>query len=388
MQRARCPAWTHTPTAFLDETGTTALWLPPPALLRYAPQIGARETALTINIAVVTRESVILGCDSLSSASDWAFFPYRDGAQFAKDAQGNFILDASGNRVISIPHPQVEHVVTTVFGGARKMFCLYEDPDTQVAAITSGSATLVGETIADIARRFSRENQQESVTFNTVEEVANAFYAFARRIWETDVGYDTSEEELRPYLPTVQFLVGGIGRDDSTGQVFRLDIKSGTCQLQFQPTDPYGICWAGQSNFVERLLRGADEHMILTVGREIVRAQQDQRTAVLTGITEALTAAGVQIPEGLELNIEETTAPSIPWHTANASIDFANLPLQYAVEFASLLVNTQSGMQKFARGIPTVGGRTHVGVIQRGEKFRMLNEPELIHAHTGYSHDV
>lgn len=343
---------------------------------------------MTINIAMVTRESVLLGCDSLSSAVDWAFFPYRDGARFAKDANGEDLLDADGNRLISVPHEQVEHVVTTVFGGARKMFCLYEDVDTKVAAVTSGSATLLGETIADIARRFTRANEQDSISFNTVEEVARAFYIFSRRVWESDVAFDDVSEEFRKYLPTVQFLVGGIGRDDPTGIVFRLDIRDEVCQLQFRPDDPYGICWAGQSNFVERLLRGADEHMILTVGREIVKTQTSQRKAVLEGVGLALAKAGIEVPEGLELDIEETTAPSIPWHSASASIDFGNLPLQYAVEFTSLLVNTQSGMQKFARGIPTVGGRTHIGVMQRGEIFRMLNEPDLIHAHTGYSNDV
>ena len=332
---------------------------------------------------MVTRESVLLGCDSLSSATDWVFFPYRDGSLYAKDGEGNNILDGEGNRVISVPHSQVEQVVTTVFGGARKMFCLYEDPDTKVAAVTSGSATLQGETIADIARRFTRSTVTS--TFNTVEEVARWFYAFTRDVWEADVGFANIPEEMRKYLSTVQFLVGGIGRDDASGQVFRLDIKSEICESQFRPDDPYGICWAGQSDFVERLLRGADQAMIYRAGREIVKAQMDQRNAVLASVSRALEAAGVIVPEGLEVNIEETTAPSIPWNAANASIDFGNLPLQHAVDFTSLLVNTQSGMQKFARGIPTVGGRTHVGVIQRGDKFRMLNELDLIHSHTGYA---
>jgi hypothetical protein len=47
-------------------------------------------------------------------------------------------------------------------------------------------------------------------------------------------------------------------------------------------------------------------------------------------------------------------------------------------------VGLQSGKSKFAVGVPTVGGRTHVGVITRHEGFRMLSEPELRHRPVGF----
>ena len=46
----------------------------------------------------------------------------------------------------------------------------------------------------------------------------------------------------------------------------------------------------------------------------------------------------------------------------------------------------QSGPQRFATGIATVGGRTHVGVVMQN-RFELLNEPELDHSHTGFSDD-
>ena len=45
------------------------------------------------------------------------------------------------------------------------------------------------------------------------------------------------------------------------------------------------------------------------------------------------------------------------------SIDYANLPHQEAINFVSFLVLLQDGRARFGRGVPTVGGRTHIGII-------------------------
>ena len=86
------------------------------------------------------------------------------------------------------------------------------------------------------------------------------------------------------------------------------------------------------------------------------------------------------------MNIELPAAPeiTIQWDRYRCNIACGNLPLQDAVDLAAFLVNLQSGMSKFAIGVPTVGGRTHVGVVTRHEGFRMLGEPELRHTHVGF----
>ena len=65
-----------------------------------------------------------------------------------------------------------------------------------------------------------------------------------------------------------------------------------------------------------------------------------------------------------------------------------NLPLQDAIDFAAFLVNMQSGRSKFVPGVATVGGRTHIGVITKGNGFKMLNELELSHRNTGFTYDT
>ena len=340
---------------------------------------------MTINIAIATYDAIVLGCDSLSSQVEQAIMPFRHGVGFARDADGNELIDAMGQRVVSMAH--LEPYVTNVFGGAQKMFCLYEDDDTSVAAVTAGMATLGGVTIAGIAARFKKRNTADGKQFRTVREVAEAFLAHVRFEWEIQVEYETAEEEMRPYFPDVQFIVGGYGTDDASGMVFKLSVNSLSIEEQFAWRSRSGTCFAGQSDFVERLLVGVDQRIINDVDAAIRQMLAAHSEATAQALLDRLAAAGVVLPEGFTFDTPDFPV-QLPWFENVASIDFGNLPTQYAVDLAELLVNLQSGVQRFATGVATVGGRTHIGVLKRGEKFAMLNEPKLVHNHTGYSHDL
>ncbi|WP_145279027.1 hypothetical protein [Pseudomonas sp. URMO17WK12:I11] len=340
---------------------------------------------MTINIAIATYDAIVLGCDSLSSQVEQAIMPFRNGVGFARDADGNELIDSMGQRVVSMAH--MRPYVSNVFGGAQKMFCLFEDDDTSVAAVTAGMATLGGVTIAGVAARFKKRNSAEQKTFRTVREVAEAFLTHVRVEWEIQVDYDNADEEMRPYFPDVQFIIGGYGTDDASAMVFKISVKSLTVEEQFVWPSRSGTCFAGQSDFVERLLVGVDQRIINDVEGAIHQVMAAHSEMTAQALLDRLKAAGVALPEGFTFDTPDFPV-QLPWFENVASIDFGNLPTQYAVDLAELLVNLQSGVQRFATGVATVGGRTHIGVLKRGEKFAMLNEPKLVHNHTGYSHDL
>ncbi len=340
---------------------------------------------MTINIAIATYDAIVLGCDSLSSQVEQAILPFRDGGGFARDADGNELIDATGHKVVSASH--LQPYVTNVFGGAQKMFCLYQDDDTTVAAVTAGMATLCGVTIAGIANRFRKKNLADGYQFTSVKNVGDAFLSYVRQEWELQVDYENAAEELRPYFPDVLFIIGGYGTEDATSKVFKVSVRELTIEEQFTWKTRSGACFSGQSDFVERLLVGVDQRVISDVDGTVGHLATTHGHAVAAALVEQLRSAGVEIPEELALELPEFTF-TLPWFDNVALIDFGNLPTQYAVDFAELLVNLQSGMQRFAEGVATVGGRTHIGVLKRGEKFVMLNEPKLAHNHTGYSHDL
>lgn len=340
---------------------------------------------MTINIALATYDGIILGCDSLSSVVDNVIFPFRDDIEFAKDKDGNPILDSSGMPLISVHGPHIVSVATTVFGGVNKIFCLYQDDDTCVAAVTAGMATIGEVTIAEHAKRFKRKTVLEETKYVSVDEVAKDFCVFMRAIW-LDEFKDTPDDQ-RHYLPTIQFIVSGFGANDGYGKIFKMDIARDYCSEQFDEGSHMGICWAGQADYVERLIKGVDNQLQLRATKEMAEAISRQRATTIADISAGLAAAQVDLPTDLDFEITEHTPPTLQWDSARADIDYGNLSTQYAVDLVEMLVNTQSGMQRFARGIPTVGGRTHIGVLKRGEGFKLLNAPELEHKHVGYGND-
>ncbi|OLU22896.1 hypothetical protein BVH03_21835 [Pseudomonas sp. PA15(2017)] len=340
---------------------------------------------MTINIAVATYDAIVLGCDSLSSVSEQAIFPFRPEVGFARDANGNELVDATGSKVVSAAN--MRSLVTNVWGGARKMFLLYEDDDTSVAAVTAGIATLSGSTIAELAGRFRRSNEIASLSYSRTADVAEDFRRYMRAEWERAVGFHEIEDEVKPYLDDLQFIIGGHGRDDERGMVLKVSIRDDAQYDQFPAAPHKGTCWGGQSDWVERLLVGVDGQLAHGIGRMFSMHLDAEVSRTAESLLDELDAAGGTIPDDFSFELRPVDFDA-PWRVAIGDIDYGNLPTQYAIEFVELLVNTQSGMQRFARGVPTVGGRTNIGVLRRGQKFAMLNEPDLVHKHLGYSHDA
>jgi hypothetical protein len=341
---------------------------------------------VTINIAVATLDAVVLGCDSLSSVVQPMINPAK--MQAALGADGTPLRDKDGN--FSFVLTEMEQYPVNVFGGVSKMFCLYEDKDTSAAAVTSGQGTVNGRTIAALAGQFKRNCETakpKKKTFKSVETIAKAFLDFMYQEWMAQPHMKGLPAGVQ-YPWTVNFIIGGFGKDDAYGRVFHLNVAQNSMHEQFATPPHSGVTWGGQANYVERLLRGADSRLEQLVSRNVLEALKSQRESVIESILKGLQEAGVEVPDGLNFKFTEVIPPADPWQKFWAEIDYPNLPVQYAVDLASLLVNIQSGMQHFGTGIATVGGRTHVGVLQRNIPFKKLKEPKLAHSHTGYSHEL
>lgn len=341
---------------------------------------------MTINVAVSTFDAIVLGCDSLSSVVQPVMNLAR--ARPAVDGNGQPLRDRNGSIMVALDGECIEHYPVNVFGGVSKMFLLYEDRDTSVAAVTSGQGTVNGRTIAALAAQYKRHCEADKKAFGKVEDVTADFLAFMNAEWVAQPHLQSSSPEVPKIFGTVSFLVGGFGRDEDYGKVFSVDVAENKLSEVFPDDHHSGVTWGGQSNFVERLMRGADSRLEQLVSRNIIEALSAQRTNIVESIIGGLMSAGIEIPDGVNFKFKEVIPPSDPWEKFWAQIDYPNLPVQYAVDLASLLVNIQSGMQHFGSGIATVGGRTHIGVLQRNASFKKLKEPKLAHAHTGYSHEL
>lgn len=351
---------------------------------------------MTTNVVVATYHGVVLGCDSLSSIVERAYFPFRAPDALARDEQGELIRDPQGRPLIIFDDRNLQMTPTNIMGGVRKMFILYQDKDSSdiersIAATTAGLGTLNGVVISDLADRFRRRCFADGRVYETAEQVVNDFIDYLRPLWEQQVQFDAEKGEGYYRQDDLQFIVSGYGPGDDYIKVFRVSIASGESGevTELFPDAPHcSAAWGGQTSSIEALINGSSFNAMFPIHQAVTAAMERQRSTLVTSVLEQLREQGVPIPEQAQLDITVELPEDLPWGQGGPQFSWANLPVQSAVDLVSTLVNAESAIQKFAMGIPTVGGRTRVGLMQRGMPFAFLNEPEIVHQHVGYNHDA
>jgi hypothetical protein len=341
---------------------------------------------VTINIAVVTSDALVLGCDSVASVTTPMLNPFGQG--FTKGEDGNFVKDKDGNFLV--PVKGIEHIVTDVMSGVTKMFKLYDEKNTVVAATTSGLGKLNDRPIAGIAYDFAQSIQtpkKGKQKYTKVLEVVNAFHEFVRVEYENDQTLTGIPPE---YWSSLSFLVGGHGKDDKFPSVYRIRMKetSVVCEFELGKT---GMCWGGQSDSIERIIRGYDgelRHAVEEyVGKLLDSHHKKMAETTVRILGDTLTALKVEMPNGVNTDLPAIPPFELDWDRFRVGVNYSNLPLQDAINFVSFLVLTQEGKQKFAPGLATVGGRIHVGYATKAKGFNFLNELELTHNQTGFPYE-
>jgi hypothetical protein len=219
---------------------------------------------------------------------------------------------------------------------------------------------------------------------STVKDVAQEFLTFMREQYNSHYGGSKVPEE---YRDGPLFLVGGYDREDHLPSLYRVNVQENVFH-QAYPAGRFGLAWEGQSEAVERLIRGYDsvlrESIETLIAEALKSARKTMGDAAVSMLQQILHHSGISLPPETHAELSAAPAITIPWGRYRCEIAYGNLPLQDAVDLAAFLVGLQSGTSKFCMGIPTVGGRTHVGVVTRHEGFRMLAEPELRHTHIGF----
>jgi hypothetical protein len=340
---------------------------------------------MTINIALVSNENIVFGCDSVSSVTRALVDPFRLAAAIGKD--GKPLEDANGNPTFGITGEDINDYVASVFSGVEKMFPVYEDlPALSVAATTAGMAAIQGQTVKALADEF---RGREHPAYGSVRDVADSLLVWFRERYLEE--FKTTEVP-EGYWPDLNFLVGGVCNTQATPSLYRVFVKQNQAMPVFE-NGGTGIAWDGQADGVERLIAGFDSQLRSKIEAEAsshlksLHAQWSSRIVQIVGdLMEKLGAD--ELPEGVNTDLPALQDIDFPWSTAQAPVPYSSLPLQYAIDFIGFLVTAQSGQQRFTSGIATVGGRTHIGVMRKGYNFLMLNEPSLTHSMTGFSDDA
>jgi hypothetical protein len=337
---------------------------------------------MTINIAVVTSDALILGCDSIASNAEYYVDPFKIG--WEKDASGKTIVDPDGRLTLKVSNDNFEQLVTNAWGGVTKMFQITDSPSPMVA-VTAGLAKLKDRTIASYGAEFLsiQKGLTKKKKLVDCKAICDAFLKFMKKSYDSYYKGSTLPPQFRE---GPEFLVGGFGQKDDFPSLYRISVQGSSVQEQFIKGN-FGVAWNGQSDSVERFIRGFDSNLRSeiegTIRTELKKHSDDVKQYVADTVNKILDSLAQKLPSDTKIDIPDLSKIPIDWQRYRVPLDYGNLPLQEAVNFASFLVNLQAAKGRFARGVATVGGYTHIGVVMK-DGFKPLNEPQLAHRYTGF----
>ncbi|HVH74909.1 MAG TPA: hypothetical protein VM755_08325 [Stellaceae bacterium] len=337
---------------------------------------------MTINVALATSDALVIGCDSIASTVSY----YVDPIRLQELKKQPLTPDESGKYTIEFTGEDIEPVVTNAWGGVTKMFEISPQPS-PVVAVTAGLAKLNDLPIASIAQEFCEAQKRRRAPQVKVQTICNSFLRFMRARYEDHYNESAIPEQFRE---GPLFLVGGFGRNDKFPSIYRVNIQENSARLAFE-NGRTGVAWEGQSDAVERFIRGYDRDArsdLRDKFAETLKSHSETLTLHFTDlINQILDRIGAKMPEDIEFKVPSPPPITINWRQYRVPLSYSNLPLQDAINFVSFLVMIQAGKSRFSIGVPTVGGRTHIGVVTRDKGFQLLNEPPLQHRYTGFSDD-
>ena len=338
---------------------------------------------MTINIALVTNDSIVFGCDSIASRRDVLVDPFA--LEFVKDETGQLVTDANKSPHVILDYNKIQRPVTNIQSGVTKLFELSASPP--VAAVTSGLGQLHGRSLKSLADEFSSALKTRRRPLVNVEPIAKAFLVTMRKHYRLQHQGSNVPEK---YWNSLEFLVGGFDKANEYPSLFRVRVHENEVVTDFPPGE-FGLSWGGQSTGVHRLIRGYDQELRHQVEEEVTRAldqYQRQYTETTAEIVEkVLKALGAELPKDVDTRLPARVEADLPWGNANLSIQYGTLPGQDAVDLVGWLVMIEAGRQKFDSGIATVGGRTRVGVLTRSG-FTEQRQPEIQHRFVGFPDDI
>jgi len=209
---------------------------------------------MTINIGLITSDGLILGCDSIASSTRSMIDPFSADVEYAKDDKGKLLVDSEGNSLVAISPDNITRVVTSAFGGAKKMFSVYENGNTAVAAITSGMGKVRDRTIYGLVEDFIVFSSKRAKPYANVETVVKAFLKFIRKEYEIHYKNAGIPED---YWTPLNFLIGGYGKNDKFPSLYRIAVETNSYHKHFAGKEgDCGVAWGGQADSVERLVNG------------------------------------------------------------------------------------------------------------------------------------
>ncbi len=322
---------------------------------------------MTTLIGITSRHAVVMGCDSLGTSTKYMVDPNDLVGYF--DPANNWAIrsQVDGKPVLSdiykimavsqeIPYKQLLHV--------NKLFHLKPLP---VGAMFTGITSIGQRSIRSLIEEFidndpSTTPQAALHGPYKVGDIAQRLLDFLRGKYEV--------EFKPPPLPQpgLELLIGGYDSGEHLPTMWRVDVRQKEIKNDF-PTGTFGASFAGQRDWIERIVFGSDHQNKLKLIERSRSLMEEYRQRIQDDATKQGLSFTVPNPKQYGDALDLFNGFDLNQLTG----DWAELTEQNAIDTVDFFVDIMIKSQRVTATVPTVGGQIHVAVIRR-DGFYLVSE--------------
>ena len=336
---------------------------------------------MTINIAVLCRDGIVLACDSLASEIHTVLLP-GTGTPLHDLKTGNPVLDPnSGQHIIPEGSLRRQETIVNTFGNVNKLFQLKDYP---AGILISGLGQIGEETFDDIIDEFNVRLRSQDQMLQTneslsIEKIANDMAAFLDTKFQA--AYPGTIVPLQP----LNVLMAGFQTNNRKPKLYEIQTPGKRLTRKVDDKNPYSLTFAGQGDAIERFMQGFSNATMNQIAQTFAQIWKQSIMGLAKDYPDKVKAylkdKGINISEEIANKIPKLSEAElqlqmqVPMPVYNVA--YQHMSLQDAVDFCVFLSTLTYGRQRFVSGIPTVGGRLNIATITRKEGYRYRTPQEI-----------
>jgi hypothetical protein len=267
----------------------------------------------------------------------------HDGIVLAADSASTLTINAA---------PGAAMGVANVYDNANKIFNLVKGKP--IGCVTFGAGSIgsssIGTLIKDLRVQLMDKKKGKNLAppFDpddyTMEGVSKTTAAFLAK--------ECAKYPATMPIATLGLLFGGYSTGQSLGESWRVEITAGVpgAPVQIRPPDQAGISWGGMSEAIQRLVIGFSP-------------------SIYQVLAEVSGAEGVAPATAQQLF---TQLNPLLMTRLQASLVFAPMPIQDAIDLGRFLVHASIMFSRFLPGAKMVGGPIEIAAITKHEDFKWI----------------
>ena len=267
----------------------------------------------------------------------------HDGVVLAADSAATLSMPVPPGVVLPAGTPGI---VANVYDNANKIFNIVKGQP--IGCITFGSGNIgnasIGTLIKDLRKKLT--DTPSEMGFDPEKYTMEGIAGILAKFLETEC---LKLDPAAMSNTTVGFLLGGYSKPGDLGESWSVEVTGGVLQptKQLRASEVAGISWGGQTESLQRMLLGYSPRIFEVLG-QITQPPQ--------------TAAEVAMNLSPLLNSQ-----------LQASMIFAPMPIQDAIDLARFLVHTAIMFSRFLPGPNMVGGPIEIAAITKHENFKWIS---------------